>query len=47
MFVAALGWALQELVIELVIVKNEVLVLKVEKNVWEIKVLGQKMVGLV
>ena len=43
MFVAALGWALQELII----VKNEVLVLKVEKNVWEIKVLGQKMVGLV
>ena len=43
MFVAALGWALQELVI----VKNEVLVLKVEKNVWEIKVHGQKMVGLV
>ena len=43
MFVAAQGWALRELVI----VKKEVMVLKVEKNVWGIKVLGQKMVGLV
>ena len=43
MFVAALGWALKELVI----VKMEVLVLKVEKNVWGIKILGQQMVGLV
>ena len=42
-FVAALGWALKELVI----VKMEVLVLKVEKNVWGIKILGQQMVGLV
>ena len=43
MFVAALGWALRELVI----VKKEVVVLKVEKNVWGIKILGQQMVGLV
>ena len=43
MFVAALGWDLKELVI----VRKEVMVLKVEKNVWGIKILGQQMVGLV
>ena len=43
MLFAAPVWALKMFVV----VKKEGLVQKVEKNVWEINLLGQKMVGLV